>query len=323
MVATAKEVCGEPSSYLKSGQSIFCVAGFEQSALDNLKRHFFQSSPDKGAVSLYQFEDRALFDLSLEALGTNWFQKTIIAFRECGLYGFLNEELGLLEAYDPKRHVAIRLLRGKASIPVWENSSPLANFVNWFNVKQHAYMLHAASLSDGSAGLLAVADGGTGKSLLTLSCLEEGLLTVGDDYAVVRQSHSGRFDATCFSRVAKQTAEGLALLGASGTRYKSGTRNFKDKYVFDIPVHPTALPVNAVLLLTRAGDRPTITPAAARDVFAAISRTTFHQLPASAIETQAFAGHLVRDLPTYQFSLGTNLSQNAKMMREFLGDLDA
>lgn len=311
-----------PSSCFRSGHASFSVCGPGNDAIANLQRHFFPSDPAPDTIALYQFFDPALFDFALKECGTNWFQKTIIAFRENGLFGFLNEELGLLEAYDPKGKIAVRLLRDENAVPAWERSSPLANFVNWFNVSQNAYMLHGASLSNGQRGVLAVADGGTGKSLLTLSCLEAGLLTAGDDYAVVRQKASGEFDAACFSRVAKQTAEGLEMLGVQGGKYAVGKRNFKGKYVFDIPVHPSAVPINAVLLLTRAQDDPAIVPAKARDVFAAISQTTFHQLPASAVETQTFAGQLVRALPTYQFSLGIDLFENAKLMKKFLRDFD-
>jgi hypothetical protein len=307
---------------LQAGYVTFTLAVTDDRHIANLASHFAPSAQPVPRFRCFQFSDAELFEGAASALGTTWFQKTIEGFRAIGLTGFLNDALGLLEVFDPARGTAIRLLRSEDCLPPWEPSSPVANFINWFNITQQAFMLHGATISDGHAGALIVAAGGTGKSLLTLACIDAGLITIGDDYSIVRME-DGRAEAARFSLQAKQSHAGLAMLGKGGRAYMAGERNFKNKYVFTIPTSPSPLAINALIGLTRTDGPPVIVPEKKPALFSAISETTYQQLPASAFETQAFAGNLVRALPTYRFALGRDLTENAAELQEFLGGLHA
>ncbi len=322
LVSAATAACISTSAVLQSGYVTFTLAATDDRDFANLGAHFAATTQSVPRFRCYQFSDAALFQDAAAALGTTWFQKTIEGFRQIGLKGFLNEGLGLLEVFDPARGIAIRLLRSEDCLPPWEPSSPLANFVNWFNITQQAFMLHGATISDGRAGALIVAEGGTGKSLLTLACIDAGLITIGDDYSIVRMK-GGQAEAARFSMQAKQSDTGLAMLGIGGRTRMAGERNFKDKYVFTIPTNPTPLAIHALIGLTRTDGVPVIAPERKPVLFTAISETTYQQLPASAFETQTFAGNLVRALPTFRFALGPDLKENAANLRAFLGGLHA
>jgi|GEM_PF-2962669 len=239
-------------------------------------------------------------------------------FADIGMSGFYHAERRHLEFYDPKRRIGLRVLPAPESSPVWENSAPLANFVAWMNAAADGIMVHAATLANEVAGALICGPGGRGKSLLTLAGLAAGLETVGDDYVVVNHT-AGRYRAWSCARTAKQSPQGLAMLGAGGEVFRTGPLNWQNKHVFALPERRGggAVPLDVIVVPTLAAG-PTITPARRGAVFRQLTESTLYQLALDRRLVAEFCGLLVRDLPVFDFAMGPDLAANVACLDAFL-----
>ena len=256
---------------------------------------------------------------AIALLNDLWFSEVENLFEQAGLNGFYHPDRQHLEFYDPTQKVGLRILPRHADCPIWESSAPLANFVGWANAASGGNMLHAATLGTATKGALICGKGGSGKSLLTLAGVTIGIDSAGDDYVILKGSPEERYTAWQCSNTAKQSPQGLGLLGDSGEQFKDGPLNWQQKYVFQLPRKARDLPVSIdMIIVPRIADCPKINAAQRADVFRQLTESTIQQLAGRRRPLLTFCASLVRALPVFEFEMGPDIRANAHFLHEFL-----
>jgi len=241
------------------------------------------------------------------------------ALATAGLFGSFDAGQNRWDLFDPARNIGLRLLPHPEAYPEWEPTAPLANLLGWIMRAKGRMVMHAASLSLGSTGVLLAGPGGAGKSGTTLAGVANGLQSVGEDYCVVSQAPSPV--ARPLYRMMKQDQKGQARVGVKGVE---GPLNWQGKQVFDLrDVFPDAAvdmaKIKAILLpkvshLTRS----TLTPASSFETLQELAPSTMLQLGGDRSATFKACAEVVRAVPAFHLLLSEDPSEIAATIRGFI-----
>ncbi len=241
------------------------------------------------------------------------------ALAQAGLFGSFDAGQNRWDLFDPARNIGLRLLPHPEAYPEWEPTAPLANLLGWVMRAKGRMVMHAASLSLGSKGILLAGPGGAGKSGTTLAGVANGLQSVGDDYCVVSPAPSPV--ARPLYRMMKQDSQGLARVEIKGVE---SPLNWQGKHVFDLrEVFPEAAVdmanIKAILLpkvshLKRSG----LTPASAFEALQALAPSTMLQLGGDRSATFKACAEVVRAVPAFHLHLSEDPREIAASIRDFI-----
>ena len=90
-----------------------------------------------------------------------------------------------LRAYDFERHIAYVLVTPTHVFAEWEIFSPFKEFWHYWALWNDALLMHSGVICLDNHALVLLGPGGAGKSTTTLSCVEYGMQTTGDDFNMV------------------------------------------------------------------------------------------------------------------------------------------
>lgn len=96
----------------------------------------------------------------------------------------------IIKVYDMHDGYGLLYTPDFSNIPDWEVFSPLKDFIHLIALKNDSWLIHAGSLAYGDDGVILAAPGGNGKSTTTAEGLNQGLMTVGDDYFIIDASQN-------------------------------------------------------------------------------------------------------------------------------------
>lgn len=230
---------------------------------------------------------------------------------------------GVLSTYDPESRTAICWVRDPAQMPPWEEAAPLRPVLAWWAEGTGRQLAHGAAVGSGDGAVLLAARGGSGKSTTALSCLEHGLLYLGDDYVMLepgRPPRLGSLYSTAKLTPANLDARLPRLRALVAGRHDAG----QDKLTLSLfggfaPQLAASLPLVAVVVpaVARRGS-PRLTPLSGAAALAALAPTTLFQLPDAGAAALDRMRRLIDSVPRYRLELAEDLAANVAAIRGLL-----
>ena len=198
-----------------------------------------------------------------------------------------------------------------ATLPYWAKASPLRCLFHWWAETRGCQLVHGAAVGCEGRAMLITGKGGLGKSTTALSCLNNGLDYIGDDYVLVQLDPVPTVHSLyCTAKLNQnQMAQFPQLAGLATT---PGSE--KDKAVINL--YPQmkeqiarSQPLQAIVT-PQISNRPQteLATISAVAMQRATSFTTMSQLPHASQHTYHFIYRLIRRLPASELILGTDLN---------------
>lgn len=240
---------------------------------------------------------------------------------------------GGLRLLDKQRNLAFFWTRDAQSLPSYERGAPLRMILNWWLREQQFQFMHAAAVGNENGGVLMAGKGGSGKSTSSLSCLNSSLRFASDDYCLLNLNKDS-------SPNSKQRAPAQVLsLYSSAKLEQKNIQHFlphlegyisnqheleSEKALLFLSEHFSdkliqAFPLKAIFLPTVSGNRDTtLKPASAISALKALAPSTLFQLSGAGKTEFNNMTMLVKSIPSYTLSLGTDLTQIPQTIAHFL-----
>ncbi len=217
--------------------------------------------------------------------------------------------VGTLSMFDSKSNTGLFWIHGPEDIPAYVTGSPLHAILSWWAHGHGLQLIHAAAVGTVGGGVLVVGKGGSGKSTTALSCLQAGLLYVGDDYVLVDE-RPYVYSLYNSAKLNSDQARSFPTLFSDTSSF--GQSNYEKTLTFLYKTHPdqlaASLPIKAILL-PKITDVPNsrLERASAGEILAGLAPSTLFQLPGA--DRSAFHGlaRLVTQVPNYVLHLGSDL----------------
>lgn len=234
----------------------------------------------------------------------------------------------ILSVLDTAQNQAVYWVEQAEMIPYYEKGYPVSVLLNWWLAQKNRYFVHAAAIGTPLGGILLTGKGGSGKSTTTLSCVQSELGIVGDDYTAIEPekgiAHSlyntvklkRLSDVERFPRL-KACVSNLDRVSEEDEGEKAMIflhEHFPDKLMAEMPVK--------AILVPRIVDRPEtlIVPASPALAFKALAPSTLFQLPGNAQQAFRALVEMVRQIPSYEIQLGSDISAIPPTIRQFIED---
>lgn len=233
--------------------------------------------------------------------------------------------------YDRASSRGVQMMASPFSIPDWDPGSPLRNLLRWHLTNAEQGFVHAGTLGVAGHGLMLAGPGGSGKSGTVLAGLLAGMQSVGDDYILARTPAAGGVSVAPIFNTLKNDPAGLERLGVGRNTNvdlkELGYVNWQGKHQFTFqdlvqrnPVSQMHIEALCVPMVT-GGNKTEITPMPRREAFLALAQTGFKQMPGDTRHSLNFCSELIKRLPTYRLSLGTEPDEIIDSLRHFLEQL--
>jgi hypothetical protein len=245
---------------------------------------------------------------------------------------------GIISTLDTERDHAVYWVDDALSVPYYEKGYPVSVLLNWWLAEKGRYFVHAASIGFGQNGVLLTGKGGSGKSTTTLACVMSGLVVSGDDYAVVDPLEARAYSLyntiklkslgdvrrfpgliDCVSNLA-QVEE--SEKGDGEARETEGGEKAMIFLHQHYPASLTACMQLKGILVPRIVDRKAteIVEASTAIAFKALAPSTVFQLPGNAHKAFRGLAQMVRRIPAYEITLGSDRQRIASAIRDFIGN---
>lgn len=223
---------------------------------------------------------------------------------------------------DMALNTAVYWVKKPQSFPYWVRSSPLRTLFHWWMEKNGCQLLHAAAFGTSGGAVLLTGKGGVGKSSTAIAALRSGMLYLGDDYVVVRNTP----EPTVYSLycTAKLNMEDMSTNTDFQPFALPSVFDFQEKAVLELwpefkEQFRKDMPLKAILTprITKQ-KRTTVQPISFWPVQRAMSFTTMSQLPLVSEKTHHFINSLVSSLPCYTLELGSNRGEIAHAIQNLI-----
>ncbi len=204
----------------------------------------------------------------------------------------------------------------------WDWASPLRAILHWWLGRHGVLQVHGGAVGTDDGGVIIVGRGGSGKSTTTLACLAGGLRYAGDDYVAMQPRPEPRIHSLYSS--GKLEPHQLERFPELEPALANPVRGEQDKaIVYAHWAFPEAtiagFPLKAVLVPRIAGGEETrIVPTSGSNALAALAPSTIFQLHPPQENALAEMAALVRQVPSLQLELGTDLKRIPAVIRSYL-----
>lgn len=216
-------------------------------------------------------------------------------------------------------------LRDADQVPYYETGAPLRNLFHWWLSQRDVLFVHAAAIgTDDGAGLL-VGRGGSGKSTTALACLAGGLRYVSDDYCVVDLTDEAStpvvhsvYNTGKLTRDSVERFPGIAEV-FDGIEFIEEDKRLFFLYPAFAANLVSRLPLRAVFVPKIVeSDTTSLSPTSPVHALRALAPSSIFQLAgAGELDFERFA-RLVRSVPCLSLELGSDASQSAEVLGEYL-----
>jgi hypothetical protein len=242
----------------------------------------------------------------------------VLAFQDPRYRLAYNVSANVLSLFDRKERLGLYWTENAAKLPGWEITAPLRTLLHWQGLEHGLQLTHGAVVGEGRKGLLLVGKGGSGKSTTALSCLEEGMAYLSDDYC-----YCSLIDGPVAHRVytnARIYPETLTRLPSLGT---AASRPSDDKIAIDVTLLRAELReklslVAIVLPELRSQGPVELLEAGREECLKALIVPTMAQLPDAGPQSFAILQGLANALPAYSLSLLGERTAIVNKLRELL-----
>ncbi len=210
------------------------------------------------------------------------------------------------------------------TVPCWAQAFPLRTLFHWWMERNGCQLLHAAAVGVEDGAVLLTGKGGIGKSTIALSCLQAGLLYLGDDYVAVRLEpepvvYSMYCSATLHADYARNFSQFAKFVPTSKRDSERAVTflypRFERQIVSEMPLKAIVMPRLLPIAET------TLTCAPGWKIQRATSFTTMSQLPYAGRHTHDFVCRLCSALPGYALHVGQDVKTISPVLSDLLRNL--
>jgi len=228
---------------------------------------------------------------------------------------------GAIMMYDQKVKEGIYWIKDFIDIPYWERSFPFRTILHWWSRDTSYLLLHAAGIGHHTSAALLSGKSGSGKSSTTLTCLlRDDLLIAGDDYVLIDSETCTLYSLYNCAKVEWDNLERLDFLKPLvNTSIKEAEKAMI--FMHDVRpekvMHRSKLEYAFIPTICKAG-KTVIVKCTEAEILKSIAPTTMFQLPFGQTETFRKCITLTKKLKPYRVELGTNATEIATTISEFL-----
>ncbi|MBE0640754.1 MAG: hypothetical protein IH599_01880, partial [Bacteroidales bacterium] len=223
---------------------------------------------------------------------------------------------------DLESNTAVFWVETARALPYWSVASPFRTLFHWWMEKNGGQLLHAAAIGSPEGAVLITGKGGVGKSTTALSCLDAGMLYLGDDYLLVTELPEPRVHS--LYSTAKLNWDDLGKFPRLAPWVSEPMKAGQEKA--NLFLHPglkgsivKSMPLRAILTPSITPD-PDTTLAGVPfwTIRGNMAFTTMSQLPYAGRQTHEYIGRLCRNLPILELRLGYDLSRIPEVLGKLL-----
>ena len=212
-------------------------------------------------------------------------------------------------------------MRNATDLPWWVGGSPLQVILHWWLRLQGMQLTHAASVGNQKHAVLLTGEGGSGKSTTTLSCLQDGLSYIAEDYCVVEPAQSMVYSIYESAKIEKRTREFFPeyesfIANPEEAKQEKALMFYGE--IFEKQMK-RALPIKAIVAL-RLGhnEKPVLKDYDKKNILKDLLWSTVKQLPIYHQESFRILNALSEKMPGHQLFLGYDRQANVNVIRELL-----
>lgn len=140
-----------------------------------------------------------------------------------------------LRAYDFDSQIAYILVTPAHAFAEWEIFSPFKEFWHYWALVHDSLVVHSGVVCEADGALVILGPGGAGKSTTTLSCVEYGMQTTGDDFNVLSMVDGRVWVYPLFRTIKAKAGNSLITGFRSLSRWPSQTYAADQKTIYFPP----------------------------------------------------------------------------------------
>jgi hypothetical protein len=227
---------------------------------------------------------------------------------------------------DLEKKTGIYWVQTAETLPYWVVASPLRTIFHWWMENNGCQLLHAAAVGNENGAVLITGKGGVGKSTTALSCLQDGLFYIADDYVITKLKPAPA--VVSLYCTAKLNADHVINFPDLSRLINNTEKLDQEKAVIFLN-HSlnqklvTEMPLKAILTPQITDEHDShIKPVSRWDIQRAMSFTTMSQLPYVGHHTHNYISQLASSLPHYILEIGKDFTRIPAAISDFLSDSD-
>ena len=140
-----------------------------------------------------------------------------------------------LRAYDFDSQIAYILVTPAHAFAEWEIFSPFKEFWHYWALMHDSILVHSGVVCQADSALVILGPGGAGKSTTTLSCVEYGMQTTGDDFNLLSMVDGRVWAYPLFRTIKAKVGNSLITSFGCLSRWPSQTYAADQKTIYFPP----------------------------------------------------------------------------------------
>jgi hypothetical protein len=222
---------------------------------------------------------------------------------------------------DLARRAAVVYSPAATTIPSWWRAMPMRVLLGWAVAGPRRHLVHAGAVGIGDDGVLLGGSGGAGKSTAAVACVEAGMSFASDDYVALTAGEPPRAHAVYGTvKLDREALRAFPSLAEAAVP----SADAQEKAVVDLHAlrrdrMAPSLAVRAIVIPRIApGERTGIRPLSGAQAMRALAPSTIFQAPDGRHDALRVISTVVRQVPSYQLSIGAERPDIAGMIRSVL-----
>lgn len=213
---------------------------------------------------------------------------------------------------DAESNSAVYWVPEASGVLYYESGAPLRSILHWWMRRRGLQFVHAGAVGKPSGGVLVIGKGGSGKSTVTVACLDTNLLYAGDDYVLV-SSGPVPFVYSLYNSAKLEPEHLVKTFPRLSSLVSNSADDEKALLFLQHANHSVKLasgfPIRAVVRprITN-GSNARLLRLSSASALAAIAPSTVFQLRWAGQRDFQAMSELVKQLPCYVLEIGTDLS---------------
>ena len=319
-----RQVKTRHSFYYQIGPFTLCLCFANQAFADGMTRafHHLAIAAAKADLTICMIdttqEDQQLPPLNWNLINYNGYR----GYFDLPIFLHYFPSISALSVLSVQENKAYYVVRSAALLPWWVNGSPLQVILHaWFR-EQGLQLTHTAAVGTETAAILMTGKGGSGKSTTTLSCLAQGLYSVGEDYCLLKPgSEPHAYSVYQSAKLEKNTRTLFPdyerfIVNTEAAKTEKALMYYEDLFPGQIK---KALPVRAIMSLSvGGGPLPLMQTQDKQAALQDLMMSTLAQLPFYHPKTLEILKEVVDQVPCFRLELGRNITANVDVIRDIL-----
>jgi hypothetical protein len=247
-------------------------------------------------------------------------QEKIITYNCENVHALYNPKSGIFSLVDTSKSRGFYYIPGVEDIPFYEKAAPMRMLLHWWCEKSGFVLIHAAAVGWDSGAVLLAGRGGTGKSTTAILAAQNGLRFLGDDYVILLNSGApsvqSAYNSIKFRWEMLERMPEAEEFSVNNQEDEKGYFYLSDKNRDSLI---QKLPLKAVLLPVIAGkDKTDFCRIPQSRGLMGLAASSIFQMPGSGKQTLKNLASILKDIPVFEMSLGTDNADIVESLKKFL-----